>query len=285
MKPIVFLHALKGERMSTEDQKEYTSSGREVTLIDRVFDQMVRGVFVVTTHLGDRLNGMSAAWVNRSAEQPFLLIASIWKKNFSHDLIKESGVFAIHILRRDQVEVARHFGKQSGRDVDKFASVPYRTGKTGSPILTDCLAYLDCRVVSATESGDHTLFIGEVQEADFVIRGEPLLFHRRDYLDTQPMKDREEIKQRIFKLTVKEIQGRGICNFGFKVGDVIMHPDQSPPRTIPNFCAWAYHEIHPVLLTLKYGGSFPWETEKNAAVACCSDSKNPVVFRIELIEK
>jgi uncharacterized repeat protein (TIGR04076 family) len=36
---------------------------------------------------------------------------------------------------------------------------------------------------------------------------------------------------------------------------------------------------------LKYGGNFPWETEKNVAVACCSDSKNPVVFRIELIEK
>ena len=261
-------------------EKEYTSTGREVTQIDRVFDQMVRGVVVITTRLGKKLNGMAAAWVNRSAEQPFYLMASIWKKNFSHDLIQQSGIFAVHVLRSDQVAVARHFGKQSGRDVEKFATIPYKTAKTGAPILTDCLGYFDCRVVGAADSGDHTIFIGDVQEADFVVRGEPLLFQRRDYLDAQPA---EGAKQRMFKITVKEVQGKGTCNFGFKAGDVIVHPDQNPPRTIPNFCAWAYHEIHPVLLTLKYGGSFPWE-EPNVAVACCSDSKNPVVFKIELLE-
>ena len=74
------------------EEKEYTSTGREVTIIDRVFDQMVRGVFVITTRCGEKLNGMSAAWVNRSSEQPFLLAACIWKKNYSHDLIKESGI-------------------------------------------------------------------------------------------------------------------------------------------------------------------------------------------------
>jgi uncharacterized repeat protein (TIGR04076 family) len=226
---------------------------------------------------------MSAAWVSRSAEQPFYLMASIWKKNLSHDLIKESGVFAVHVLRNDQVAVARHFGKQSGRDVDKFASIPYRTDKTGAPILSDCLAYLDCRVVSATDSGDHTIFVGEVQAAERVTRGDPLSFRRGDYLDPLPPEGQGEARKRVLRITVKEIQGTGECHFGFKPGDVYVHPDENPPRTIPNFCAWAYHEIHPVLLTLKYGGRFPWE-EGNAATACCSDSKNPVVFRIELLQ-
>jgi uncharacterized repeat protein (TIGR04076 family) len=266
------------------EEKEYTSTGREVTQIDRVFDKFVRGVFVITTRCRDRLNGMAAAWVSRSAEQPFYLMASVWKQNFSHDLIKESGIFAVHVLRSDQVSLARHFGKQSGRNVDKFASVPYRVAKTGAPILTDCLGYLDCRVVSKTDSGDHTIFVGEVEEADFVTKGESLFFQRRDYLDVPTDEGKSGSKERQFKITVKEIQGSGTCRFGFKVGDVFIHPDESPPRTIPNFCAWAYHEIHPCLLTLKYGGRFPWE-EEGVAVACCSDSKNPVVFRIELIEK
>jgi len=271
--------------MSAEEKKEYTSTGREVTLIDRVFDQMVRGVVVLTTRLGEKANGMTACWVNRSADQPFFVMASVYKKNFSHDLIRKSGIFAVHILRNDQVELARHFGKQSGREMNKFDRVPYRLGKTGSPILADCLAYLDCRVVNSAESGDHTIFVGEVQDAEFVSRGESLFFQRKDYLDARPPEGQESTSPKMFKITVKEIQGRGTCNFGFKVGDVIIHPDQNPPKTIPNFCAWAYHEIHPVLFTLKYGGNFPWETEKNVAVACCSDSKNPVVFRIELIEK
>ena len=271
--------------MSAEEKKEYTSTGREVTLIDLVFDQMVRGVVVLTTRLGEKANGMTACWVNRSADQPFFVMASVYKKNFSHDLIRKSGIFAVHILRNDQVELARHFGKQSGREMDKFDRVQSRLGKTGAPILADCLAYMDCRVVNSADSGDHTIFIGEVQDAAFVSRGESLFFQRKDYLDARPPEGQESTSPKMFKITVKEIQGRGTCNFGFKVGDVIIHPDQNPPKTIPNFCAWAYHEIHPVLFTLKYGGNFPWETEKNVAVACCSDSKNPVVFRIELIEK
>jgi uncharacterized repeat protein (TIGR04076 family) len=271
--------------MITGDMKELTSTGREVTLIDRVFDQMVRGVVVITTRCGEKRNGMTACWVTRSADQPFFMMASVWNKNFSHDLIKDSGIFSVHVLRSDQVDLAKHFGKQSGREVDKFARVPYRNGRTGSPILADCLAYLDCRVVSSTESGDHTIFVGEVQDAGLVSRGEPLLFQRKDYLEPQPLQRQEATGQKMFKITVKEIQGRGTCNFGFKAGDVILHSDQNPPKTIPDFCAWAYHEIHPVLFTLKYGGKFPWETEENVAVACCSDSKNPVVFRIELIEK
>ena len=271
--------------MSAEEKKEYTGTGREVTLIDRVFDQMVRGVVVLTTRLGEKANGMTACWVNRSADQPFFVMASVYKKNFSHDLIRESGVFAVHVLRKDQVDLARHFGKQSGREMDKFDRVQSRLGKTGAPILADCLAYMDCRVVNSADSGDHTIFIGEVQDAAFVSRGEALIFQRSDYLDTKVLEGPEATNQKMFKITVKEIQGRGTCNFGFKPGEVILHPDENPPKTISNFCAWAYHEIHPVLFTLKYGGKFPWETEKNVAVACCSDSKNPVVFRIELIDK
>ena len=271
--------------MCPADKKEYTRSGREVGVIDRVFDRMVRGVVVITTRLGEKRNGMAACWVTRSADQPFLVTASVWKQNYSHDLIKASGVFAVHILRSDQVSTARHFGKQSGKEIDKFTRVRYRDGKTGSPILTDCLAYLDCRVVNSTESGDHTIFVGEVQDASFVAAGEPLRFERKDYLDAPPLKVQYAAPPKVFKITIAEIQGRGICNFGFKAGDVIYHPDQNPPRTISNFCAWAYHEIHPALFTLKYGGHFPWEKEKNVAVAYCSDAKNPVVFRIELIDK
>jgi len=242
--------------MNIKEEKEYTSSGREVTLIDRVFDLMARGVVVITTCLGEKLNGMSACWVSRSAEQPFLLMASIWKKNFSHDLIKKSGVFAVNILRSDQVDVARYFGKQSGRDVEKFSQIAFKTGKTGSPILIDCMAYLDCKVVGEIDSGDHTIFLGAVQEANFLIQGETLLFNRRDYLDEKPSEGHQTTKQKMFKITVEEIKGEGRCNFGLMVGNTIIHPDQNPPRTVPNFCAWAYHEIHPVLLTLKQDGSF-----------------------------
>ena len=56
------------------------------------------------------------------------------------------------------------------------------------------------------------------------------------------------------------------------------------PETFPNFCAWAFHEMVPALFALKYGGRFPWETEPGVAHISCSDSKNPVVFKITLMD-
>lgn len=165
------------------EDKEYTATGREVTEIDRVFDVQVRGVVVITTRWGKKHNGMSAAWVSRSSEQPFLAMASVWKENFSNELIKKSRIYAINYLKEGQQNVAVHFGKQSGRDVDKFVHLPYFTDKTGAPILQDCLAYLDCKVIGELDSGDHTIFLGEVLSGKIIGKGRGLEFRRADYVN------------------------------------------------------------------------------------------------------
>lgn len=161
--------------------KEYTSTRREVTDIDLAFDVQLRGLMVVTTHSGDRLNGMTAAWVSRASEQPFMVMAAIYKSNFSHDLIRESGIFAVNYLKEGRQDLAAHFGCQSGRDVDKFATISYFTDVTGAPILKDTLAYLDCRVVGELDSGDHTIFLAEVASGKMVGQGRNLEFRRSDY--------------------------------------------------------------------------------------------------------
>ena len=160
---------------------EITRMGRPITDIDRAFNVQVRGVVVVTTKWGEKLNGMSAAWVSRASEQPFLVMASVYKKNYSHDLINNSRIFAVNYLREGQQQLAVHFGKQSGREVEKFLKVPHFTEKTGAPILQDCLAYLDCRVIDQMDSGDHTIFLGEVLSGRVLAPGRGLQFDLRDY--------------------------------------------------------------------------------------------------------
>ncbi len=65
-------------------------TGREVTFIDRVFEEIGRGVAVIPNRQGKKVNGMSACWVTRPADRPFLLAAGIWESNFSYNLIEES---------------------------------------------------------------------------------------------------------------------------------------------------------------------------------------------------
>src|SRR5688500_19976397 len=83
----------------------------------------------------------------------------ISKTNFTHDLVHASGVFGIHLLRTDQWDLIRHLGLQSGRKIDKLATIPMREGTTGCPILADAIAAFECRVVSVMDTGASTFFL------------------------------------------------------------------------------------------------------------------------------
>ena len=148
---------------------------------EKAFGKILNGVFVITTKKDDRVNGMTAVWVARASFKPPLLSVSIGKTRYSHDLIRESGVFAVNILSEKQVAEGRHFGFSSGRKTDKFKDIQYTVRKTGSPVLGDIAGYLDCRVVNSCDAGDHTIFVGEVIDAGVSEDVRPLLYRHEDF--------------------------------------------------------------------------------------------------------
>lgn len=133
--------------------------------------KIIHGVYVVSTVLEGRVNAMTAAWVARASFAPPLISVSIGKTRYSHDMIIRSGVFAVNVLGADNIPAGKHFGLKTGRKTDKFLGIPYDTRVTGSPILRDCIAWMDCKLVSYHDAGDHTLFIGEVVDGG-VLKGE-----------------------------------------------------------------------------------------------------------------
>ena len=92
---------------------------------EAAFATLVHGVYVVTTRVGDKINGMTAAWVSQVSLKPLLVMVPIAPPRYTHTLIKESGVFAINVLTSDQVELAKRFGYKSGRKVDKCAGLDW----------------------------------------------------------------------------------------------------------------------------------------------------------------
>lgn len=133
-------------------------SDRPVTL----FRCLTTGVYVVGVAHAGRAGAFTAAWITQVAFNPLLLALSINRKHASYPLLRASGVFAVSVLRQGQLELARHFGTQSGRDTDKLAGIRWQAGALGAPVLLDAAAYLECRVVSTTAAGDHELVLGEV---------------------------------------------------------------------------------------------------------------------------
>ena len=87
------------------------------------------------------------------------------KINYTHDLVMSSGVAGIHLLRTDQWELIWHLGLQSGRDVDKLATVATHTQTTGAPLIDDVLVAFDCRVINTMDAGAATFFLLDVVDA------------------------------------------------------------------------------------------------------------------------
>lgn len=121
-------------------------------------------VVAVTSERSGKRNGMITDSAVRASIVPSIprVSAYIHKFNFSHDMIFESGRFVMHLLRTDQLELVHHLGFQSGRDRDKLAQVPHRVGHLGAPVLDDCYAHFECRVVNVMDTGSSTCFLGDV---------------------------------------------------------------------------------------------------------------------------
>ena len=141
------------------------------------------GVTVVTIkpYGSDEVHGLTiSAFASVSPDPPLILI-SIDHRASAYQLMETAGTtFAINILGHDQVELSNRFAWL--KDEDRFAEGNWSTAVTGSPILTDALAWMDCTIYSRFSAGSHTIYIGEVQ-ASGVPRPDikPLVYWNRGY--------------------------------------------------------------------------------------------------------
>ena len=137
-------------------------------------------VVAITTAAGDVRNGFIVNSAQRASLVPTMPRLSLYvsKTNYSHDLVYDSGLFALHLLRQDQFELIWHLGLQSGRTVDKLATLETVEGTTGIPLLKDCIAGFECRVVNAMDTGASTFFLGDVVHT---IEGRPGPIMSSDY--------------------------------------------------------------------------------------------------------
>jgi flavin reductase (DIM6/NTAB) family NADH-FMN oxidoreductase RutF len=125
-------------------------------------------VAITSFHEGKR-NGMIIDSAIRASIVPTIPRVAIFvhKFNLSHDLIFGSGGFVLHLLRQDQFELIHRLGFFHGTDRDKLAGIAHRPGRLGAPVLDECHAHFECRVVNAMDTGSSTCFLGDVVEVGY----------------------------------------------------------------------------------------------------------------------
>ncbi|MDD5686266.1 MAG: flavin reductase family protein [Elusimicrobia bacterium] len=137
------------------------------------------GLYVITSVSSDgRINGQIGNTVFQITSVPLRVAIGINKKNYTYELIKESGVFVINILKQSQLELVSLFGLKSGRDINKFENVKYNLSTVKAPILDDILAWMECKVISEMfiDCGTHMIIVADVINGDVVASDEPLLY-------------------------------------------------------------------------------------------------------------
>jgi flavin reductase (DIM6/NTAB) family NADH-FMN oxidoreductase RutF len=145
-----------------------------------VMRQWVSGVSVVTMQSEERRHGLTVSGFMSVSPEPPLVLISVGQELTSDVLLQASGAYAVNFLRDDQTELSDRFAGRLG-EIDRFVGLTTHTAATGAPILADCAAWLDCRVVSTHVAGDHTLFIGEVVAAGVNGAAKPLIYWNADY--------------------------------------------------------------------------------------------------------
>jgi len=126
------------------------------------------GLFLLTSKDGEVDNGCIVNTAFQVASDPFKIAISCQNWNYTKEIIEKSGVFNLSVLTEDvPFEFIKHFGMQSGKDVDKvkgydgferaFNGLVYMTKHTN--------AYFSVKVENKIELGSHTLFVGTVTES------------------------------------------------------------------------------------------------------------------------
>ena len=124
------------------------------------------GLYVMTAEDKDgRISAATVNWVTQASFKPPLVAVGVKTDSQIHDIIKTAGNFALNVLGNGQQGTAYSFFKPAERDGQKISGEPFRAGSTGAPVLENTPAFVECRLVTTVEEGDHSIFVGEVVDA------------------------------------------------------------------------------------------------------------------------
>jgi flavin reductase (DIM6/NTAB) family NADH-FMN oxidoreductase RutF/rubredoxin len=173
------------------------------------------GMCILSSKEDDKLDGCIVNTVFQLTPEPPIVAVSVNKQCLTHQFISKSKVFAVSILSEAApIPFIGRFGFRSGRDINKFEQVRFRTGATGAPIVLDnTVAFLEAQLTHSIDVGSHTLFIGSVVSCETLDdNAYPMTYaYYRDvkhgrtpksaatYLEDKPGPDKEEKKMKKYR--------------------------------------------------------------------------------------
>jgi len=140
------------------------------------------GVTVITVDCEGEVHGMTANAFASVSLDPLLVLVCVDHRARTHAHLHARKRFGVNVLEVNQRAISEYYADPSPthQHAEREAGARFERTQHGTPVLYGALAYLECRLHTAQDAGDHTIFIAEVE--DVVIRhGDPLLYFRGEY--------------------------------------------------------------------------------------------------------
>ncbi len=172
----------QGTAKSRASMSHPAKSSPSTDAFRKALSHFTTGVTVVTVgHGRGQVHGMTANAFTSVSLEPLLVLVCIDRSARTHPLVRQQKCFGINVLGEHQENLAKYFAQvEQDHESAERLGVKYQHSERGTPMLDGALAHLDCRLVSTFEAGDHTIFVGEVEQVE-VREGRPLVFYRGKY--------------------------------------------------------------------------------------------------------
>lgn len=140
------------------------------------------GLFVLTLRRGEVETGMLASWVQQCSFAPPSVSVAIQRGREISALLTIGSAFCLNLLEDGQTDLIAHFGRGFALKDDAFAGLDCQKARAEGAILTETLAYLDCRVQNRVEAGDHDVILAQVLAGGMLGEGQPMVHIRKNGL-------------------------------------------------------------------------------------------------------
>ncbi len=134
-------------------------------LLNRVTWKIPNPLVLIGSRAGDERNAMTATWVTQLSMEPVLIGVGVDNTAVTHRLITDGGSFTVNLWNAEDTRVFVKFSKPAEDDGNALNGRAVQAATTGAPVFDEAVAWMDCAVRQAVDLGTHTLFVGEVVDA------------------------------------------------------------------------------------------------------------------------
>lgn len=156
------------------------------TALRRALGQFATGITIVSVLGPDGPHGMTANSFTSVSLDPPLLLVSVDLRRRAHPLLAQAYRWTVSVLSAEQRALSDRFASSKLPLHNQFEGVPHRLTPDGIPLIEGALAQFVCRRYAQYPGGDHTLFLGLIEQLDYVADAPPLLYFNGHYHELGP---------------------------------------------------------------------------------------------------